>query len=188
VSGPRLVLLGAPGAGKGTQAARLAAATGARHISTGDLLRAEVAAGTELGRQVAGRLESGDLVPDQVLLTLTLPLVEAAARAAGYLLDGFPRSVPQARELDARTDPATAVGRVLLLDVPADELVGRLLGRAAEQGRPDDTAEVIQRRLRVFRDETSALIDYYRADGRLRTVDGSGEPDAVAAAIRSALG
>lgn len=175
----RLVMLGAPGSGKGTQASRLAEATGARHISTGDLLRAEVAADSPLGRRVASYLDAGELVPDEVLLDLTLPLVEAAAAECGYLLDGFPRSVEQARELAARADQKAAVERVVFLSVPRSELVDRLLRRAAEQDRSDDTAEVIHRRLQVFEEETSSLIDYYRQAGLLVSVDGAADPAEV---------
>ena len=172
----RLVMLGAPGSGKGTQASRLAETTGARHISTGELLRAEVAAGSELGHRVAGYLDAGELVPDEVLLGLTLPLVEAAAASSGYLLDGFPRSVEQAGELADRVSPDAAVSRVIFLAVPREELVSRLLGRAAEQDRSDDTAEVIHRRLQVLEEETSSLVDYYRRAGLLATVDGGIPP------------
>jgi adenylate kinase len=183
----RLVLLGAPGSGKGTQASQLAEATGARHISTGDLLRAEVAADTELGRRVASYLDAGELVPDDVLLGLTLPLIEAAAADSGYLLDGFPRSVEQAGELAERISEPAAVRRVVFLSVPRPELVSRLLHRAAEQGRSDDTAEVIERRLQVFEDETSSLIDYYRRARLLATVDGDADPAEVYRRLLSAL-
>ncbi len=182
----RLVLLGPPGSGKGTQAARLAERTGAQHISTGELLRAEVAAGSELGGQVAGYLQAGELVPDEVLLQLTLPLVRRAAEGAGYLLDGFPRSVGQAERLTEAAE-AAAPERVLLLSVPRAELTRRLLGRAAEQGRPDDTAEVIQRRLEVFDTDTRPLIDYYGRRGMLSRVDGAATPDVVAERVCRAL-
>jgi adenylate kinase len=183
----RLVLLGAPGSGKGTQAGRLAEATGARHISTGDLLRAEVAADTELGRRVAGYLDAGELVPDDILLGLTLPLIESAAADSGYLLDGFPRSVEQAGELAERISRPAAVRRVVFLSVPRAQLVTRLLSRAAEQGRSDDTAEVIERRLQVFEQETSSLIEYYRRARLLATVDGDADPAAVHRRLLAAL-
>jgi adenylate kinase len=183
----RLVLLGAPGSGKGTQAIRLAEATGARHISTGDLLRAEVAADTDLGGRVAGYLDAGELVPDDILLDLTLPLIELAAADSGYLLDGFPRSVEQASELAERISEPAAVNRVVFLSVPRAELVARLLRRAAEQGRSDDTAEVIERRLQVFEDEISSLIDHYRRAGLLATVDGHAGPAEVHRRLLAAL-
>jgi adenylate kinase len=147
-----------------------------------------VAAGSELGHRVAGYLNAGELVPDDVLLGLTLPLVEAAAAAgSGYLLDGFPRSVEQAGELADRVSPAATVNRVIFLSVPREELVSRLLRRAAEQDRSDDTAEVIHRRLQVFEEETSSLIDYYRQAGLLATVDGEADPAEVARRIQAAL-
>lgn len=182
-----VVLLGAPGSGKGTQAVRLAADTGARHISSGDLLRAEVAAGSPLGHRVTEYLNAGELVPDDVLLELTLPLVERAAADHGYLLDGFPRSVEQARELTARASDRARVNRAVFLSVPRDQLVRRLLQRAAEQGRSDDTAEVIHRRLQVFDEETRPLLDHYRRAGLLATVDGDADPDEVARRIRAVL-
>ena len=183
----RVVLLGAPGSGKGTQASQLAEDTGARHISTGDLLRAEVAEGTELGRRVAGYLDTGELVPDAVLLELTLPLVEAAAAEHGYLLDGYPRSVEQARDLQRRASDRAAMTRAVYLAVPREELVRRMVRRAADQGRSDDTAEVFRRRLQVFEDETGPLIEHYRAAGLLATVDGDADPAEVARRIRAAL-
>lgn len=183
----RLVLLGGPGSGKGTQAELVARRTGVRHISTGELLRAEVAAGSALGRKVAGYLDSGELVPDGLLLDLTLPLVRAAAGAGGYLLDGFPRSVAQARLLDAGTEPAAAVSRVVLLSVPRDELVARLRNRATEQGRADDTDEVIRRRLQVFEAASGPLVDYYLESGRLVVLDAGAPPEVVAERLEQAL-
>ena len=184
----RLVLLGGPGSGKGTQAELLARRTGVRHISTGELLRAEVAAGSELGGQVVGHLDSGELVPDELLLDLTLPLVRAAAGSgAGYVLDGFPRSVNQARLLDAGTEPAAAVCRVVLLEVPRDELVARLRNRAAEQNRADDADAVIVRRLCVFETEAGPLVDYYLESGRLVVLDAAAPPEVVAERLEQAL-
>lgn len=181
----RLVLIGAPGSGKGTQAQLLAEASGARHIATGDLLRAEVEQGTELGRQVAPLLDSGALVPDQTLLELVLPLV-LADQPPHYLLDGFPRSCPQAIRFDELAGPA-AVERAVLLEVPRDELVTRMLRRASEQHRSDDTEDVIRHRLRVFDTETSPLIDHYRADGRLAVLPAGGPVPEVAAALARLL-
>ncbi|MGI8667953.1 MAG: adenylate kinase [Jatrophihabitans sp.] len=183
----RLVLIGAPGAGKGTQGELLAQRWGLSHIATGDLLRAEVQAGSGLGQEVGGYLDTGTLVPDQVLLDLVLPLVHRAATGAGYLLDGFPRSVDQARRLDELAGAEAAVQRVLFLDVPRPELVARLLHRAAEQDRSDDTEEVIVRRLRVFDELTAPLIGYYRDAGLLSIIDASGSVQQVLAATLAAL-
>ncbi|HEX4727571.1 MAG TPA: adenylate kinase [Jatrophihabitans sp.] len=181
----RLVLIGAPGSGKGTQAQLLADASGARHIATGDLLRAEVERDTELGRQVAHLLDSGALVPDQTLLDLVLPLVRAD-QPAHYILDGFPRSRPQAVRFDELAGPA-APERAVLLEVPRDELVRRLLHRAGEQHRSDDTEDVIVHRLQVFDTQTSPLIEHYRADGRLAVLPAGGAVPEVAAELARLL-
>lgn len=183
----RLVLLGAPGSGKGTQGQRLAARSGAEHIATGDLLRAQVQQGTELGKQVAGYLDSGALVPDQVLLELAWPLVRAAARGAGYILDGYPRSVAQAIQFDRLAATEAPIESVFFLRVPRDELVARLLRRAAEQDRSDDTEEVILHRLRVFDSQTSPLVDYYRRAGLLTMIEAGAAADDVAAVLLAAL-
>jgi adenylate kinase len=169
----RLVLIGAPGSGKGTQGQRLAESSGARHIATGDLLRAQVQAKTDLGREVAAHLDAGTLVPDRVLLELVMPLARDAVGQQGYILDGFPRSVAQAEAFDALGGTDLAVQSVLYLEVPREQLVSRLLGRAAEQGRSDDTEEVIRRRLQVFDTDTSPLIEYYRRSGLLVVIDAS---------------
>ena len=144
-------------------------------------------AGSELGRRVARYLDAGELVPDDGAAGLVLPMVEEAAAGSGYLLDGFPRSVEQAAGLAGRVSVAAGVGRVVFLSVPRDELVGRLLRRAAEQDRSDDTAEVIHRRLQVFEEENSALVEYYRRAGVLVTVDGAAGPDEVAERVAAAL-
>ena len=160
----RLMLLGGPGSGKGTQGQRLAEHFGVPHIAAGDLLRAEVQAGSELGRQVAGFLDAGRLVPDELVSDLMLPAVLEAAAAGGYILDGFPRSAAQAVQADAVLARSGAgLHHVLFLAVGRDELVRRLLERASTAGRSDDTAEVIADRLQVFEAETSPLLEHYRA-------------------------
>ena len=181
----RLVLIGAPGSGKGTQAELLAEASGARHIATGDLLRAEVERGSELGRQVAPVLDTGALVPDQTLLDLVLPLVRAD-QPPHYILDGFPRSCPQAIRFDELAGPA-APERAVLLEVPRDELVRRMLHRAEEQHRSDDTEDVIVHRLQVFDEQTSPLIEHYRADGRLAVLPAGAPVSQVAEALTRLL-
>jgi adenylate kinase len=180
----RVMMLGAPGSGKGTQGERVAAHVGVPHIASGDLLRAEVRAQTELGRQVVGCLDSGRLVPDELVFDLVLPVVLAAAEAGGYVLDGFPRSVAQAVKL---AEHAAGPERVIFLSVPEPLLVRRLLERAAESGRSDDTRTVITDRLRVFESETRPLIDHYRAEGVLQEVAADLPVDEVTKAILAAL-
>ncbi len=183
----KLILLGPPGSGKGTQAQRLVETEGATHISTGDLLRAEVAAGTTLGRRVKDYQAGGELVPDELILELALPLVEAAGLASGYVLDGFPRSLGQARRLaEALSEPAAVHHVVLLMADPA-VLVQRMRRRAAQEHRADDTDAVFQRRLAVYSSETTPLIDFYRERDLLVEVAADGGPDDVTAAVRAAL-
>lgn len=180
----RLVLLGAPGSGKGTQGQRLAERWGVPHIASGDLLRAEVRDRTELGRLIVSYLDSGQLAPEELVFELVLPVVLAAAQAGGYVLDGFPRSVAQAVKAERLTAEASAgAQRVVYLAVPEKVLVKRLLERASASGRSDDTPEVITGRLRVFEAETRPLIDHYRARGLLREVAADASADEVTAAI-----
>ena len=181
----RLILLSPPGAGKGTLATGLKARTGIGHVSSGDVLRAEIARDTELGRRVAAYTSRGDLVPDDILFELLTPLALAAAETnGGYVLDGFPRTMAQAirgAELGVALD---LVGdAAIYLSAPDDVLVRRLLGRAALEGRPDDTITVIAHRLRVFHDQTAPVVDYYRARGILLEVDADRTPAEVLADI-----
>jgi adenylate kinase len=165
----RVILLAPPGAGKGTHGQWLTRQTGAAHISSGDLLRAEVARGSELGRQVAAYTERGDLVPDELIFDVLVPAVVAAARdTGGYVLDGFPRTVPQAlRAAELGAELGLTSNAAIYLTAPQDELVSRLLERAEREGRPDDTLEVIRHRLAVYAKETAPLVDYYRDRGIL---------------------
>jgi adenylate kinase len=165
----RVIMLSPPGAGKGTHSRWLTLKTGAAHISSGDLLRAEVALGSDLGRQVAAYTERGDLVPDELIFAVLAPAVVAAARdTGGYVLDGFPRTMPQAlRAAQFGADLALTSNAVIYLTAPEDELVSRLLDRAQRDGRTDDTLGVIHHRLAVFAKETAPLIEYYRGRGIL---------------------
>jgi adenylate kinase len=165
----RVIMLSPPGAGKGTHSRWLTQQTGAAHISSGDLLRAEVARGSDLGRQVAAYTARGDLVPDELIFTILVPAVVAAAReTGGYVLDGFPRTMPQAlRAAEIGVELALTSNAVIYLTAPEEELVNRLLDRAQRDGRPDDTLAVIRHRLAVFARETAPLADYYRARGIL---------------------
>jgi adenylate kinase len=178
----RLVLVGPPGAGKGTQAARLSEELGIPHISTGDLFRAHIAQETELGRQVKEYLDSGQLVPDEVTNAMVRERLASPETAEGFLLDGFPRNVEQAEELAKMLSEADQeLDAVVELKVDEEELVQRLLAR----GRNDDTEDVIRRRQQVYRDETAPLLEYY-AD-RLVTIDGQGDIAEVTARVLDAL-
>jgi adenylate kinase len=184
-----VLLIGPPGSGKGTQGERLAARLGLEHLAAGDLLRAEVNDGTPLGLEVAGLMQRGELVPDDVVLRLVMPRVLQAAQRNGYVLDGFPRSVEQAGEARRLADDTGAgPDAVLYLDAPRDELVRRILARAEKEGRSDDNPQTVENRLRVFDDATAPLVDYYRERGLLHVIDADQDEDAVTADILRALG
>ncbi len=185
--GRRVLFLGPPGAGKGTQATLLARALGVPHISTGVMLREAVAEGTELGRQAGALMAAGDLVPDKMVVAMVAERLSRSDAACGYLLDGFPRNVEQADALD-RSVAGDAIEIVLLLTVAEDELVDRLLKRAVEDGRDDDNEDTIRRRLEVYRSETEPLIDHYPSHGvPIITIDGLGAVEDVFARVVMAL-
>ena len=205
-----IVLLGAPGAGKGTQAQCLVAEYGVAHISTGDLLRAAVKGGTELGIQAKKYMDAGELVPDQLVIDLVKERLAADDAQKGFMLDGFPRNTSQAVALDSEL---SSLGReldcALLVDVDFDVIVGRLssrrtcrdcghTGTVADEicpscggemyQRDDDTPETIQNRLDVYEKSTSPLVEYYRGQGILKSVDGDRPVDEVYADVKAALG
>jgi len=184
----RLLLLAPPGAGKGTQGERLATRFRVRHIAAGDLLRAEAQAGSQLGLEIAAHQARGDLVPDQIVLDLLTPVVVEAAARGGYILDGFPRTLPQATaaaELGARLE--VTLQAVVYLHAPEEVLTRRLLGRASQSGRADDTADVIRHRLQVFAETTGPLVPYYTERGILITVDADQRLESVTADIVAGL-
>jgi adenylate kinase len=184
-----LMILGAPGSGKGTQGKLLAAHLGIPQVSTGDLLRAAVAQGTALGRRAKGYMDQGLLVPDDVILGLIRDILDSEAAGRGVLMDGFPRTVPQAEAVDRLLAERRArVDLVLLLDVAEAELVKRLLGRAALEGRSDDNLESIRRRLEVYHDQTAPLITYYEQQGVVRRIPGMGTVEEIAGRVREAVG
>ena len=176
----RLVLLGPPGSGKGTQATSLKEQLQVPHISTGDLLRAEVAAGTELGKQAKAEMDAGNLVSDDILLGMLESRLSQADTAKGFILDGYPRNQVQA---DALGELLKKLGQpmdyAVQLEVPTDLLVQRIAGRAAAEGRDDDTPEVVRNRLDKYTSQTAPVIDYYRQHGQLTVVDGVGSLDDV---------
>jgi adenylate kinase len=185
----RLLLLGPPGSGKGTQAARLVDILGVRHISSGDLLRAEVAADTDCGRAVAGAMKSGELVPDDVVIEmLRQPILDASA-AGGYLLDGFPRTLSQAESTAAMArEEGVVADAAIFLTAEPDLLVRRLLARAQELGRADDNEQTIRHRIEVYNAKTEPLREYYAKRGILLEVDGLQTVDQVTADILAGLG
>ena len=185
----QLVLLGAPGAGKGTQGHVLSRHFGVVHVSSGELLRSHVVAQSGLGRQASEFLARGELVPDELVLAVVGEALIGAVEAGGYILDGIPRSLSQAERAYALAAPAGLVAdAVVYLDVPDDISRARLAGRAMDSDRADDTdSAVIERRLEVFHAETRPLLDYYRDRQILVAVDGTLPADAVTAMILDAL-
>jgi adenylate kinase len=189
----RIVLLGPPGSGKGTQAAILAEALRIPAVSTGELFRAHVDRGTELGRTAAAFAAEGDLVPDDVTMEMVAERLGRPDCRGGYLLDGFPRTIGQAERLrDELSSRGTRLDAVLELEVDDDELLRRMAGRrvlvdGAWVPRADDRPETVRHRLEVYRELTAPLMDFYAADGVLRRVDAHGEVTAVASRLRAAL-
>ena len=184
----RLVLLGAPGSGKGTQAARLKVALGVPHISTGDLLRAAVAAGTPLGLRAKAVMEAGQLVSDAIVLGMLEQRLAQADARAGFILDGYPRNLAQVQALD---DLLVRLGQpldaVIKLKVPSEVIVGRTELRYTAEGRADDHPDTVRKRLAVYAEQTAPVAEYYARAGTLRIVDGVGSLDEVFARILSAL-
>ncbi len=212
-----LILLGPPGAGKGTQARRLTEGRGLPQLSTGDMLRAEIAGGGELGRQAAAVIEAGRLVPDEIVIGIISRRIDAQDCVGGFILDGFPRTAAQAEALDALlAGKGMALDAVVLLQVDEEALVARISGRftcrncgegyhdrfkqPVETGRcdkcgstdferrPDDSADTVRERLRVYRGQTEPILPYYETKGLLRRVDGMEQIGEVAAQIDMALG
>ena len=184
----RLLLIGMPGAGKGTQAAQLSVAFGIPAISTGDIFRHNVKNETELGKQAKAFMDRGEYVPDSLTNELVRDRLSHADAADGFLLDGYPRTADQVAELDdILGEHSQKLDAVVMLTADVDEVVRRLLNRAIEQGRADDTEEVIRRRLDIYEEQTAPLVSVYAARNLVVTVDGLGEVAEVTARIVDAL-
>ena len=184
----RIVLLGAPGSGKGTQAALLVEELNLPHISTGALLRSAVESGSELGQQAKALMDEGELISDDIMLGLIEERLSRDDVADGFILDGYPRNVAQARDLD---EFLRRIGRpvdeALQLDVDIEGVVARIAKRAAEEGRSDDTEETVRHRMEVYAEQTAPVVDYYASKGILSRVLGDGTVDEVFQRIRGVL-
>ena len=184
------IIFGPPGSGKGTQAARIEDEFHLTHLSTGDILRSEVARGTEIGLEVARIMAAGDLVPDGVIIRIVQGILRDPNVSSDVLLDGFPRTLEQARALDEMLgQEGHRVDFVIALEVPENALVDRILHRAAVEGRADDTRQAIAERMHEYHKLTEAVLDHYRRRGvRVIAVDGTGDVDTVFERIRRAVG
>jgi adenylate kinase len=179
-----LILFGPPGAGKGTQAVKIAEKYGWVHVSTGDILRSEVSQGTPLGLKVKAVMEAGTLVSDELLIEIMESVFRKNSDAGGFVLDGFPRTLNQAKELDGMLEKlGTRVSLVLSLEVESEELAKRMLNRALEQGRKDDTEEVIKNRLVQYHQHTKPLIEYYASKNLLKNLGGMGSIEDIFASL-----
>ncbi|HTM28689.1 MAG TPA: adenylate kinase [Rhodanobacter sp.] len=184
----RLVLLGAPGSGKGTQATRLKTALGVPHISTGDMLRAAVAAGTAMGCKAKAVMDAGQLVSDDILLGMLEERLAQDDAKAGFILDGYPRNLAQADALDhLLTKLGQPLDAVVKLEVSNEVIVGRCEIRFKAEGRADDNPDTVRKRLAIYAEQTAPVADFYARRGKLQVVDGVGELDEVTARIKHAL-
>lgn len=185
----RIVFLGPPGSGKGTQATLLKERLGVPHISTGELLRAAVAAETPLGLQAKAAMDAGELVSDELVLGLIEERMASDDTASGYILDGYPRNLAQAEALDRVLGSLNRpVQKALALMVDEEQIVQRLAKRAEQEGRSDDTEEVVRNRLAVYREQTAPVADHYRAKGILVDIDGVGTIEEINQRLQDALG
>ena len=183
-----VILLGPPGCGKGTQGAILASRTQTTRIATGDLLRAAVQAETDLGKQAKSFMNKGLLVPDDVILGLITEVLNSPEAKNGIIMDGFPRTVAQAESVDDLLRSRNqVVYRVFTFEVPDEELVRRMQGRSAKEGRSDDTPEAFQKRLKVYQDQTAPLLEFYDRRNLVTRIPGTGTMDEVAARVQEAL-
>ena len=183
-----IILFGPPAAGKGTQAKTLVSERGLIQLSTGDMLRAARASGTELGKKVAGIMDSGQLVSDEIVIALIEEQLDSNPNAAGFIFDGFPRTVPQAQALDATLkNRGQKVDSVIRLCVEDESIISRITKRFEEQGRTDDNPETFKKRLAAYHENTAPLLPYYSAQGKLTEVDGMAAIETVSASVAEVL-
>lgn len=180
-----IVIFGAPGSGKGTQSDLLIEKYGLNHISTGDVLRNEIKAGSELGKTAKEFIDKGQLIPDDLMVNILASVYDAFGKDhAGVIFDGFPRTIPQAEALKAMlAERGHAIAAMIELDVPEDELMTRLIKRGQESGRSDDNEETIRKRLAVYHNQTAPLIEWYEREGLHRHINGLGSLDRIFADI-----
>lgn len=183
-----LILLGPPGAGKGTQAKRLEEKFGVKQLSTGDMLRAAVASGSEIGKEAKAVMDAGQLVSDDIMVRMISERIEEPDCAKGFILDGFPRNVAQAEALDAMlAQKGLQIDHVIEFRVDEDRMIDRILKRAAEEGRSDDNEDTLRKRMDVYRAQTAPIIPHYQGKGALKTVDGMQSMDEVTADLEKVL-
>ena len=183
-----IVIFGAPGSGKGTQSARIVEKYGLNHISTGDVLRAEIKNGTELGNTAKGFIDNGQLIPDELIINMLAGVLDSFKESKGVIFDGFPRTIAQAEALKVMlNERGQEVSVMLDLEVPEDELMTRLIKRGQESGRADDNEETIKKRLVVYHSQTAPLIDWYKNDGKYQHINGLGSMEDIFAEICTAV-
>lgn len=183
-----IVIFGAPGSGKGTQSERIVEKFGIDHISTGDVLRAEIAAGTELGKSAKALIDNGQLIPDAMMVDILAAKLDTFVDSKGVIFDGFPRTIAQAEALKVMlNERGQDVTAMIELDVPEDELMDRLIKRGQMSGRADDNEETIKKRLVVYNEQTSPLKEWYKKEGKHCYINGLGDLDRIFADIVSAI-
>lgn len=183
-----IVIFGAPGSGKGTQSERIVEKYGINHISTGDVLRAEMKNGTELGKTAKEYCDQGQLIPDELMIDILAKVFDSFKNSKGVIFDGFPRTIPQAEALKKMLEERGQDITVMLdLDVPEEELMARLIKRGQESGRSDDNEETIKKRLVVYNTQTAPLKEFYKGEGKYQHINGLGTMDAIFADICKAI-
>ena len=183
-----IVIFGAPGSGKGTQSERIVEKYGINHISTGDVLRAEIKNGTELGKTAKGYIDQGQLIPDELMIDILASVFDSFKDSKGVIFDGFPRTIAQAEALKKMlAERGQDVSVLLDLEVPEDELMVRLIKRGKDSGRADDNEETIKKRLHVYHSQTSPLIDWYKNEKKYQHINGLGTMDGIFADICEAV-